>query len=139
MTVENSCVFVGRLGADPIVRTTTAGDAVANFRMAINEKFGVDAQGNPREVTTWVNGVAWRKLAGVVESYVHKGDMIALQGRLRNRTWKDTDGNDRYMTEIVADSLKLLSPKPNGNGAAPKQEAQDLPPIAEIADSDIPF
>jgi single-strand DNA-binding protein len=152
MAYENNCNFLGRLGADPIIRSTQAGDQVANFRIAVNEQFGVDANGNKKEVTTWINGVAWKKLATIMAQYCRKGDMIGLQGRHRNRTWKDQEGNDRYTTEIVADSVKFM-PKPgNGNGGnGGQQPATDLPPVdgnggnggqhamAQVPPGDIPF
>lgn len=142
MAFENSCHFWGRLGADPRVNATTTGDKAANFRIAVNERFGRDDQGNPKEVTTWVNCVAWRKLADVVEQFIHKGDPVGVSGRLRNRTWKDQEGNDRYTTEIVLDSLKLM-PK-NGTGGNGSAKVNDFPPpdpgdIPNINADDIPF
>lgn len=143
MAVENNCSFIGRLGADPIVRSTQAGDQVANFRIAVNERFGVDASGNPKEVTTWINGVAWKKLAEVMGQYCRKGDMLSIQGRMRNRTWKDQEGNDRYTTEIVSDSVKFLTPK-NSNGTTNKPVAENAPPpddsqIPGVTPNDLPF
>lgn len=148
MAIENNCIFVGRLGADPVLRYTQTGDSVSNFRIAVNEQFGVDGNGNRKEVTTWVNGVAWRRLAEVIAEHCHKGDMIGLQGRMRNRAWTDQDGNERYTTEIVADSIKFLSPK-NGNGNGKKPAAQgeippppdesQIPQVPQIPPDDIPF
>jgi len=145
MAIENSCNFIGRLGADVILRNTQAGDPVANFRIAVNENFGVDANGVKKELTTWINGVSWKKLATVMNQYCRKGDMIGLQGRMRNRTWKDAEGADRYTTEIVADSVKFLTPK-NGNGTAKDAKPQgDAPPpidesqIPVVTPGDIPF
>ena len=140
MSCENSCTFIGRLGGDPIIRQTKTGDSVANFRIAVNERFGFNDDGSPKEITTWVNGVAWRKLGEIVGKFCGKGDMISLQGRMRNQVWKDNDGNDRYSTNIEADSIKFLTPKNgNGNGGGSKPQGNELPPIPEIADDDIPF
>ncbi len=143
MAVENSCNFIGRLGADIILRNTQAGDPVANFRIAVNENFGNDANGNKKEVTTWINGVAWKKLATVMNQYCRKGDMIGLQGRMRNRTWKDNEGTDRYTTEIVADSIKFLTPK-SASAAKEAKPQETIPPVDEgqipqVAPGDIPF
>jgi len=135
MAVENSVMVIGRLGADPEMRATQGGTAVANFRVAVNEKFGSGDEA--KEVTTWLPIVAWRKLAEVVSQYCHKGSYVAVQGRLRNRSWEDKDKVTRYITEIVAESVKFLDPKGDGTGSSNGNGRAPEPP--PVTDDDIPF
>ena len=144
MGCENSCSFIGHLGADPRVNLTQDGTKAANFRVAVNERFGRDDQGNPKTITTWVNAVAWRKLADVVENYLHKGDFVIFKGPMRNRTWKGQDGADRYTTEIVVSSLRLGPKNGNGGNGGNSGNGNDYPPVDEsaipnIPSDDIPF
>ncbi len=138
MGIENSCQFIGHLGDAPTVRPTKGETPipVANFSVAVNEKFK-----ESNEVTTWVNCVAFNGLAKVMQEYTRKGSHVAVQGRMQNRTWTDKEGNPRYNTEIIANSIKLLDKKPGG-----KPSVDDLPPVPDevppgvyVPDSDIPF
>lgn len=110
----NKVILVGNVGADPEVRRFDASAPVANFRMATSETY-TDKQGVRQTNTEWHNIVAWRGLAEVVEKYVRKGSQIYVEGRLRNRSYDDANGVKRYVTEIVADTLKLLGRRENDN------------------------
>ena len=148
-TSRNACSFIGRLGADPEVRYTQNQTPVTNFRIAVNERLGKDNNGNKREITTWVSGVAWRKLAELIGEYSNKGDLISIMGSMRNRSWKDKEGNDRFTTEILTDSVEFLTPKNNGNGGnggnGVKNAAEEIPPMPDesylppVQPGDIPF
>jgi single-strand DNA-binding protein len=137
MGIENVCSFIGHLGDAPTIRPTKGKTPipVANFSVAVNEKF------KETEVTTWVNVVAFNELARVMKDYTRKGSHVAVQGRMQNRSWEDKDGNTRYNTEIIANSIKLLDKKPGGTPGP-----DDLPPVPDevppgvyVPDSDIPF
>jgi single-strand DNA-binding protein len=128
MGIANYCNFIGHLGADPIVRETKGETPmpVANFSVAVNEKFG-----NNKEVTTWIDVVTFRTLADTASKRLHKGSFIAVSGRLQNRKWQDKDGNDRYSTEIIANSMRMLDKKPAAKGE------EDLPGVDQYA-NDLP-
>jgi len=130
----NKCTFIGNLGSDPEVRSTTGGARVATFSIGVSEEWK-DKDGNKQERTEWVRVVVWDKLAEIVEQYVHKGDKLYVEGKMANRKWQDKDGNDRYTTEIVINGfggtlLMLGSPSGNGNGGgAPR--ARDTKGLTE--------
>lgn len=114
----NKVILIGNVGQDPEIRYT--GDVnnstkVATLRLATTERFrGRD--GNLQEHTEWHSIVVWRNTADVVEKYVKKGTQLYIEGRLRSRSWDDQNGNKRYVTEIVADTLQLLGRRPEGQG-----------------------
>ena len=120
----NKVILVGNVGQDPEVRYT--GDAnngakVATLRLATTERYR-DRNGNLQEHTEWHSVVVWRNTADVVEKYVRKGSQLYIEGKLRTRSWDDQNGNKRYVTEILADTLQLLGRKQDGQGA-PQQGA----------------
>ncbi|MGN0188498.1 MAG: single-stranded DNA-binding protein [Candidatus Cryptobacteroides sp.] len=109
----NKVMLIGNVGQDPEVRyldNSTPGAKVATFRLATTERYK-DRSGELKESTEWHNIVAWRSTADVVEKYVRKGTQLYIEGRLRNRSWDDQNGNKRYVTEILADTLQLLGKK----------------------------
>lgn len=106
----NKVILIGNVGQDPEIRYTgdaTNGAKVATIRLATTERYR-DRNGNLQEHTEWHSIVAWRNTADVVEKYVKKGTQIYVEGRLRTRSWDDQNGNKRYTTEILADTLQLL-------------------------------
>lgn len=120
----NKVILVGNVGQDPEVRYTgdaSNGAKVATLRLATTERYR-DRNGNLQEHTEWHSVVVWRNTADVVEKYVRKGTQLYIEGRLRTRSWDDQNGNKRYVTEILADTLQLLGRKQDGQGA-PQQGA----------------
>jgi single-strand DNA-binding protein len=111
----NKVILIGNLGKDPEVRYLEGGIAVANFPIATTETFR-DKNGNKNEQTEWHQIVLWRRLAEVAEKYLHKGQMVYLEGKIRSRTWEDKDGNKRYTTEIFGDVLTILSRRDEQSG-----------------------
>lgn len=107
---------IGRLGADPEIRSFENGDRVANFSIACSEQYK-DKNGEKKEITQWVNIVVFGKLVDVVESYVKKGSLLYLAGKLKNRSY-ESDGTTKYITEIVLEKyggvLKMLDKKSEG-------------------------
>jgi single-strand DNA-binding protein len=137
----NKVILVGNLGRDVELRHTPGGAAVAKFSVATNERWK-DKSGQLQEHTEWHNIVAWGKLAEFCGSYLSKGRQIYVEGTLRTRTYDDEKGNKRYFTEVRAQTIQLLGPKPAGaegpaggpaGGAAGGQE---FPPDNE---DEIPF
>jgi len=112
----NKVMLIGNLGADPDVRFTQNGTAVANLRLATTEKWrGKDGQ--MQEQTEWHKVVTFGRLAEICRDYLSKGARIYIEGKLQTRKWQDQNGNDRYTTEIVAREMKMLSPRNAGGGA----------------------
>lgn len=108
-------ILVGRLGKDPEVRHLENGATVANFSMATSETYKDKTTGDRKEITEWHNIVLWRGLADVAAKYLHKGDMVYIEGKLRTRSW-EKDNVTRYTTEVVGDNMTMLSPKSSGSG-----------------------
>ncbi|GHT24350.1 single-stranded DNA-binding protein [Bacteroidia bacterium] len=119
----NKVILVGRVGKDPEVRHLDSNQSVANFTLATNEYYVKD--GNRIEQTEWHNIVVWRSLAEYAEKYIRKGSLLYVEGRIRNRSWDDKEGGKHYITEVVADSIQNLTPKPaTAGGNEPKEEPQ---------------
>jgi single-strand DNA-binding protein len=112
----NKAILVGFVGNDPEVRYLDSGTPVANFRLATSENY-TNKSGEKVSQTEWHNVVLWRGLAEITEKYVKKGAQVYIEGRIRTRSWEDRDGNKRYTTEIVADSMQLLGKRGEGLGA----------------------
>ncbi len=147
MAAVNKVILIGNLGADPEVRYTGDGKAVANFRMATTEKW-TNRNGEKVEMTEWHRIVAFGKLGEICGEYLLKGKQVYVEGRLQTRSWEDRDGNKRYTTEIVARDLKMLGSPGNQDKwtQAPSAHTPDSsvqPPDAEMGpggpEDDIPF
>lgn len=117
MSGVNKVILVGRLGKDPEVRNLENGASVANFTMATSETYKDKTTGEKKEITDWHNIVLWRGLAEIAQKYLHKGDMIYVEGKLRTRSW-EKDGVTRYTTEIIGDNMTMISTKGGGGSSA---------------------
>ena len=133
----NRVILIGNLGKDPEVKFTASGVALAKFPLATTEK-RKDADGNLKEHTEWHNIIFWRRLAEVAGEYLKKGMPVYIEGRIQTRSWEDSQGVKKYMTEIVGDRMQMLRPK---GEAEPSQESKTseseaMPPEEE---EDLPF
>lgn len=143
MASINKVILVGSLGKDPEVKFMPNGDAVCNFSIATSENWK-DKQGQKQERTEWHNIVIYRKLAEIAGEYLKKGAPVYLEGKLQTRKWQTKEGQDRYTTEIIADSMQMLGSKKDSGNAT--MESQDSKPnkqndgtgFDDMAD-DIPF
>lgn len=106
----NLCQFIGRLGKDPEISYLGSGDAVCSFSIACGWK------GKDKEGVEWVNVVAFKKLAELVNQYCSKGQQIYLSGKMRTRKWQSKDGETKYSTEIVADQVQFLGSRSDDSG-----------------------
>ena len=137
----NKVILVGHLGRDPEVMTFDNGTKKASFSMATTESYK-DKEGNWQDQTEWHNIVLWRYLA---EKNIIKGDLIYLEGRLRSRSYEDSNGVKKYVTEIQGDKvLKLGSPgSSQGNFKENEQASTATPTPSENSDvdnnDDLPF
>jgi single-strand DNA-binding protein len=111
----NKVILIGNLGADPEIRYTQSGTPVATFNMATTRRWK-DRDGQQQEETEWHRIVAWSKLAEICGEYLNKGSRVYIEGRLQTRKWQDQNGNDRWTTEIVAQEMKMLSPRGESGG-----------------------
>lgn len=110
MASLNKVILICNVGVDPEIRSAN-GAKVASFRVATTEKYK-DRNGEVRENTEWHNVSAWRNVADIVEKFVHKGSQLYIEGKLHTREWTDNQGGKRFTTEVVADKIQLLGPKP---------------------------
>lgn len=111
MAGVNKVILVGNLGRDPEVRHLESGVPVASFSIATSETYNDKNTGERKTITEWHNVVLWRGLAEVAEKYLHKGDQVYIEGKLRTRQW-EKDGVTRYSTEIVGETMNMLGGRP---------------------------
>ena len=97
----NKTILVGRLGNNPEGRYTPSGRSYASFSVATDE-YWTDANNNRKEHTEWHNVVAWDKLSDFSNQYLKKGQLVYIEGKIRTRSWEDSNGNKKYKTEIVS-------------------------------------
>lgn len=109
----NKVMLIGNVGREPEVRYVDQGVAVARVSLATTER-GYTLQNGTQvpDRTDWHNVILWRKLAEVVEKYVHKGDKLYIEGRIRYTSYNDKQGQKRNQTEIWADNMEMLTPRP---------------------------
>ena len=133
----NQCNFIGRLGKDPETRYMPAGDAIANFSLAVGWK------SKEKEGCEWVRCVTFGKLAEICGQYLKKGSQVFVSGRLSTRKWQDKDGNDKYSTEVTIDRMQMLGPRQDGEAASAAPEKPAKPAVRQNAfddfEDDIPF
>lgn len=108
----NKVILIGNVGRDPEVRYLDTGVAVASFALATTEKGYTLSNGTQvPDRTEWHNLVLWRGLAETAEKYVHKGDKLYIEGKIRTRYYDDRSGVKRNVTEIFVDVMEMLTPK----------------------------
>ncbi|MBS1952068.1 MAG: Single-stranded DNA-binding protein [Cytophagales bacterium] len=144
MSGVNKAIIVGRLGKDPEARTLESGAMVVNFTLATSEVYKDRVTGERKETTDWHNIVLWRGLAETAAKYLHKGDQVYIEGKMRTRSW-EKDGVTRYTTEVIGDNMTLLGSKPGGNNSGSYEKSTSTTPVEEYkptADNttdDLPF
>lgn len=112
----NKVILVGNLGRDPELRSTTAGHPVANFSIATSRVWN-DRDGQRQEETEWHRIVVFGRTAEVAGQYLKRGRQVYIEGRLQTRSWDDRQtGEKKYMTEIVAETVKFLGNRNDGGG-----------------------
>jgi single-strand DNA-binding protein len=139
----NKVILIGNVGKDPEVRYFDNGGSVANFTLATTERGYTAANGTVvPDRTDWHNIVLWRGLAEVADKYVKKGSKLYIEGKIRTRSYDDSSGNKRHVTEIYGETLELLDRKPDANGRAgnaappaPLAAAEPQPPSPPLEES----
>ena len=113
---RNKVMLIGHVGTEPEVRYVDQGLAVASLRLATSEPgYTLENGTQVPERTEWHNIVLWRKQAEIVEKYVHKGDKLYIEGKIHTRSYDDKNGIRRYVVEIYAEGIELLTPKNASN------------------------
>jgi single-strand DNA-binding protein len=107
----NRCMIIGNLGRDPEMRYTPSGQAVTQFTVAVNRNYK-DSQGERQEETEWFRVVAWGQQAEFAAEYLRKGAKVYVEGRIQTRQWEGQDGQKRYTTELVANTIQNLERRP---------------------------
>ena len=131
----NKCMIIGNLGRDPEMRYTASGQPVTQFTVAVNRNYKNQA-GEWQEETEWFRIVAWGPLAERTAEYLRKGRKVYVEGRLQTRQWEGQDGQKRYTTELVANTVTPLDPRPRDDGPrdeTPRDEASRDAASAEPA------
>ena len=139
----NRVMLIGRLTAKPELRYTASNVPFARFTLAVNRTF---SNGNGERETDFLNIIVWRKQAENVCNYLNKGSLVSIEGRIQTGSYDDKDGNKRYTTDIVADSVQFLESKGQSNGSSnvTPYDYQDAPsndvnvendPFADFGDS----
>lgn len=129
---KNVVNLIGHLGADVETRHLENGQ-VSNFSLATTEKYK-NKKGDTVEETEWTQIVCWDKTSEIAEKYLKKGSLVGIEGKLKTRQWEDKQGNKRYTTEVVANSILMLSrstesktSNPSKPEASSSEEDDDLP------------
>lgn len=143
----NKAQLIGNVGKDPDVRYLDSGVAVAAFPLATTDRAYTLPNGTQvPERTEWHNIVLWRGLAETAEKYVHKGDKLYIEGKIRSRSYDDQNGVKRYVVEIFADNMEMLTPHSAqpapaqpAQSAAPQQSAPAQSSQSADASDDLPF
>jgi single-strand DNA-binding protein len=127
MSAVNKTILVGNLGADPELRYTPGGQAVANFNLATNEKW-TTKEGVKQERVEWHRIVVWGKPAELCSEYLKKGRQVYIEGRNCTREWTDKDGIKRWSTEVIATNVVFLGSAPGGRREEPPAPSDDESP-----------
>lgn len=140
MAAFNEVILVGNMVENPELKQTPSGVAVTNFRIAVARDYKKEGQ----QETDFISVICWRSTAEFVTKYFTKGRAILIRGKLQQRSWTDNDGNKHYTMDVVADEVKFVDKKPDGQAVA-KAEGEAVPSVAEAEfvdvgpEDDLPF
>jgi len=136
----NKVILIGNVGKDPEIRHIEANNvSVAKFPLATSETYK-NKSGEKVTNTEWHNVVMWRYLAEFAEKYIKKGNQIFVEGKITSRSYDDKDGNKRYITEIIADNVRLLGRRDNNNTDESKNTTNsEFDNVKSSETDDLPF
>ena len=121
MASVNKVIVVGNLGKDPETRFLPDGKAVCSFSVATTDKWTDKATNEKKEATEWHRISSFGRLAEICGEYLKKGSQVYIEGKLRTRNWQDKEGQDRYTTEIIADTMQMLGSRSGMGGGEPRE------------------
>lgn len=124
----NKIIIIGRLGKDPEVKTTQGDNKIASFSIATSETYK-NKDGEKVEDTEWFNVVMWGRSAEICEKYLKKGSLVYIEGKMKTRSYENSNGETRYTTELVGREMKMLGWKGGSDGKQDNDEggSGDLP------------
>ena len=128
----NKCILIGRLVADPELRYTQTGKAVATYRLAVDRQYKQEGQPG----ADFLNCIAWGKGGEFAGNYLHKGTKVAIEGRIQTRSYDDKDGRKVYVTEIIVEHHEFCEGRKTETGSVIPQEDYAM---SADDDSDLPF
>ena len=120
----NKVILIGNLGANPESREMPDGTKLTKFSIATTERY-TNKEGEKISNTEWHNIVLWRGLAEVAEKYLHKGDSVCIEGKLKTRSWEDDNGVKKYATDIQADNMTMLGSRRDSEAS----QSGYIPPV----------
>jgi single-strand DNA-binding protein len=135
----NTVMVIGRLVADPELRYTQKGSPVCDFRIACSRRYKNRETGEFQEDTLFINIVAWRRQAELVNDYLKKGSAVLIEGRLRSRQWESNQGGKRSVIEIVAHRIQFLDLPSTDTGESTIEVEEEAKEQAEGDSGDTPF
>jgi single-strand DNA-binding protein len=140
MSSLNKIMLIGRLGKDPILNYTSAGQAVCKFSIATDDSWK-DKQGEKHEKTTWHNIVFWGKTGENAKKYLSKGSLVYVEGKIDNRSYEDKEtGQKKYVTEVIGGVIQFLDTKKEQGVQPSSQDSVAADTISEhAAPEDLPF
>ncbi len=151
MASVNKVIIVGNVGRDPETRYLPSGDAVTNISVATSDRYKDKQTGEMKETTEWHRVAFFGKLAEIAGQYLKKGSQVYVEGSLRTRKWTDQSGQEKYSTEIRAETMQMLGSKMSGASGdsgdnAPRSKSSDAGATSAASagalgamDDDIPF
>ena len=122
----NRITLIGNVGRDPELRTTGSGTSVCSYSIATADRYK-DKAGEWQESTDWHNIVAWERLAEISAEYLSKGSRIYIEGRVKHRQYDDKEGNTKYVSEVIAQTMIMLDAKEGGDKKQYSQEDAKAP------------
>jgi single-strand DNA-binding protein len=134
----NKVILIGNLGKDPELRYLPSGGPVTKFSLATGSKWK-DKDGQWQDRTDWHNIVAFGRTAEVCNEYLKKGSQVYIEGRVQTRSYDDRDGNKRWITEIIAQSMQMLGRKGEAGEETPEEAEQPVADETKTDDDDLPF
>ena len=133
----NKVILIGNVGAEPNVRVLDGGVKTASLRVATTKRYK-GADGEPKEQTQWHTIECWRNLADIVDKWVKKGDKLYIEGELNYRAYTDKEGVERMMVSVVAQELKMLTPKNEKATPAPQPAIVQSAPVTPAVEPPAP-
>lgn len=124
----NKVTLIGRLTAEPQLKLTNNGQKVCRFSLAVNRQFK-NVEGERK--ADFINCMAWQQRADLINNYVHKGDLIAIEGRIQVSSYIATDGTKRYSTDVIVEQIEFLSSKK----AEPKQPTEETDVFSDFGEN----
>ena len=149
----NKVILVGRLGKDPVLKHFSNDNAIAEFSLATDDSYK-NREGQKVEQTDWHNiKIPTKKQAEIAEKYLKKGSLVFIEGKIKTRSYDDKDGNKKYVTEIIAETFRMLDSKRDaggdggnygGGGSSYSQQSNqgptnESPANAQTVEDDLPF